>query len=73
MTDNIQPKEMIIEGCNGCPFHNMIYGEALIDDDKHYCNLSENLVLIETNRLGDIITPDWCPMKQQSLLIKFKV
>lgn len=64
-------KKIIIKGCEDCP---------AVDRSGwggHTCNLEEkdNLVpgtIIPEDKRYIPITPDWCPLKKQPILLKFK-
>lgn len=63
-------KQIQVTGCNDCPCCDVLdmhvgWGCCLKPKDDH-----GNYLRIESNRLYGPITPDWCPLKEQSITIK---
>lgn len=66
-------KEMLITGCTTCPFSDM---------NDFDCNYSCKLLKFSTNKDSVVnvikskkyspVTPNWCPLKNNNYLFKFK-
>lgn len=61
-------REKIITGCNDCPFF------YLNRQEDCYCSLDEKgrMLKIEKKHPYPIITPAWCPLKKQPIIVKYE-
>lgn len=59
----------IITGCNDCSF--CIWGGS-----NGYCAIKENNsaypIKVHRNDFENIITPDWCPLKANSIIVAYE-
>lgn len=64
-------KEIIIKGCKNCPVIDMndfCPGWQCHLEEKE--NNSDPYTIIQNDKKYIPITPDWCPLKKQSILLK---
>lgn len=61
-----KPKTKIITGCNDCPFCVRDTEQA-----EHYCILKSESEL-ESFSFNEPITPQWCPLKTQPIIVTYE-
>lgn len=74
-------KEISIRGCGECPFRYTNWDDFAVGNDTlEICTISMNLGFqkyfidcydTKNEEEPELLTPDWCPLKQNSILFKY--
>ncbi|MEK6829022.1 MAG: hypothetical protein AABY15_02765 [Nanoarchaeota archaeon] len=67
--ENKEPKERIITGCSDCPMCDM--NDMASGYSCRLRDSSETSYIKEDLKKWQPVTPDWCPIKEQPILLTF--